>query len=196
MDGRETNAEQRRFITDTESTNSHENPCADLRWTESLSHPLCIATGRELTIRDSDVAATDLALEKGDDLVNGQLVPDFPMNFYQHLGTPRSTNCSKSTTCARSCMRRPCSSTRLVHSVAQRQSQVAALNMLGRRQPFDISPFFWSQHYDVAIQYVGHAECWDSIQKRLRAAAVSAGLTGVFCPMNLPLFLGSQRHVD
>jgi NADPH-dependent 2,4-dienoyl-CoA reductase/sulfur reductase-like enzyme/nitrite reductase/ring-hydroxylating ferredoxin subunit len=49
-------------------------------------------------------------------------------------------------------------------TLAQRQGQVAALNMLGRRQPFDISPFFWSQHYDVAIQYVGHAERWDSIE--------------------------------
>jgi hypothetical protein len=36
--------------------------------------------------------------------------------------------------------------------------------MLGRHQPFDISPFFWSQHYDVAIQYVGHAERWDAIE--------------------------------
>jgi NADPH-dependent 2,4-dienoyl-CoA reductase/sulfur reductase-like enzyme len=49
-------------------------------------------------------------------------------------------------------------------ALAQRQGQVAALNMLGRRRPFDISPFFWSQHYDVAIQYVGHAERWDSIE--------------------------------
>jgi len=49
-------------------------------------------------------------------------------------------------------------------TLAQRQGQVAALNMLGRRQPFDISPFFWSQHYDVAIQYVGHAERWDAIE--------------------------------
>jgi len=49
-------------------------------------------------------------------------------------------------------------------TLAQRQGQVAALNMLGRRRPFDISPFFWSQHYDVTIQYVGHAERWDTIE--------------------------------
>jgi NADPH-dependent 2,4-dienoyl-CoA reductase/sulfur reductase-like enzyme/nitrite reductase/ring-hydroxylating ferredoxin subunit len=46
--------------------------------------------------------------------------------------------------------------------LAQRQGQVAALNMLGRRRAFDAVPFFWSQHYDVTIHYVGHAEGWDS----------------------------------
>ncbi len=49
-------------------------------------------------------------------------------------------------------------------AVAQRQGQVAALNMLGERQRFDALPFFWSQHYDVAIQYAGHAERWDAIE--------------------------------
>lgn len=47
--------------------------------------------------------------------------------------------------------------------VAQRQGQTAALNMLGLRETFDAVPFFWSQHYDVPINYVGHAEEWDEI---------------------------------
>ena len=47
--------------------------------------------------------------------------------------------------------------------VAERQGQVAALNMLGHATVFDAVPFFWSQHYDVPINYVGHAEQWDEI---------------------------------
>jgi NADPH-dependent 2,4-dienoyl-CoA reductase/sulfur reductase-like enzyme/nitrite reductase/ring-hydroxylating ferredoxin subunit len=58
--------------------------------------------------------------------------------------------------------------------VAERQGQAAARNMLGRREPFDAVPFFWSQHYDVPINYVGHAEQWDEI-------AISGDIAGRDC---------------
>lgn len=47
--------------------------------------------------------------------------------------------------------------------VAERQGVVAARNMLGLQQRFDAVPFFWTQHYDLAINYVGHAEGWDRV---------------------------------
>jgi NADPH-dependent 2,4-dienoyl-CoA reductase/sulfur reductase-like enzyme/nitrite reductase/ring-hydroxylating ferredoxin subunit len=47
--------------------------------------------------------------------------------------------------------------------VAERQGQCAALNMLGHHEKFTAIPFFWSQHYDIQINYVGHAETWDQL---------------------------------
>jgi NADPH-dependent 2,4-dienoyl-CoA reductase/sulfur reductase-like enzyme/nitrite reductase/ring-hydroxylating ferredoxin subunit len=58
--------------------------------------------------------------------------------------------------------------------VAERQGQTAALNMLGLREAFDAVPFFWSQHYDIPINYLGHAESWDEI-------AVEGDIAGKDC---------------
>jgi apoptosis-inducing factor 3 len=48
-------------------------------------------------------------------------------------------------------------------TVAQRQGQTAALNLLGERQPFRDVPFFWSVHYETMVRYVGHAGRWDRL---------------------------------
>jgi NADPH-dependent 2,4-dienoyl-CoA reductase/sulfur reductase-like enzyme len=61
--------------------------------------------------------------------------------------------------------------------VAQRQGEIAARNMLGKRERCAIVPFFWSQHYDVQISYVGHAEKWDRI-------VVAGSIVGRDCRVN------------
>ena len=54
---------------------------------------------------------------------------------------------------------------RIEHWVlAQRQGQAVARTIARERAPFKDVPFFWSQHYDLAINYVGHAVEWDEME--------------------------------
>jgi 3-phenylpropionate/trans-cinnamate dioxygenase ferredoxin reductase subunit len=49
-------------------------------------------------------------------------------------------------------------------TVAQRQGQRAARNILGAKDSRAAVPFFWSQHYNIGINYVGHAAEWERIE--------------------------------
>jgi hypothetical protein len=54
---------------------------------------------------------------------------------------------------------------RIEHWVlAQRHGQAVARDMLGLGAPFHDVPFFWSQHYDVTLSYVGHANSHADIE--------------------------------
>jgi 3-phenylpropionate/trans-cinnamate dioxygenase ferredoxin reductase subunit len=56
---------------------------------------------------------------------------------------------------------------------AQKQGQAAAKNMLGKREPYEEIPWFWSDQYDVNLQLVGHAEEWDETATRGDVAGYS-----------------------
>jgi NADPH-dependent 2,4-dienoyl-CoA reductase/sulfur reductase-like enzyme/nitrite reductase/ring-hydroxylating ferredoxin subunit len=54
-------------------------------------------------------------------------------------------------------------------AVAERMGQTAARNMIGATIPgsdgrWNDVPFFWSQHYDVAINYVGSGVGWERVE--------------------------------
>jgi 3-phenylpropionate/trans-cinnamate dioxygenase ferredoxin reductase subunit len=46
---------------------------------------------------------------------------------------------------------------------ALNQGTTAALNMLGRATPYQRVPYFYSDQYDVGMEYSGHAPSWDRV---------------------------------
>ncbi len=48
--------------------------------------------------------------------------------------------------------------------VAERHGQAIARTLMGRKPSAPSTPFFWSQHHDVTLTYVGHAERFDPPQ--------------------------------
>ena len=71
---------------------------------------------------------------------------------------------------------------------ALHQGPAAARNMLGRAQPYDRVPYFFSDQYEVGMEYAGYARDWDRVVFRgdpasrefiafwLRGARVLAGM--------------------
>lgn len=48
--------------------------------------------------------------------------------------------------------------------VAESQGQVAALNMLGDQVTYQDVPFFWTQHYNLRLRYIGYSEAFDRME--------------------------------
>ncbi len=64
------------------------------------------------------------------------------------------------------CAHHPCYGQRIrvEHwSNALRQGPVAARNMLGAAEPYDCLPYFFSDQYDVGMEYSGFARTWDRV---------------------------------
>jgi len=49
---------------------------------------------------------------------------------------------------------------------AWNQAEAAARSMLGKGAPYDPVLYFWSDQYEIEIQYLGHAAQWDAVVLR------------------------------
>jgi 3-phenylpropionate/trans-cinnamate dioxygenase ferredoxin reductase subunit len=56
---------------------------------------------------------------------------------------------------------------------AQHQGVAAARSMLGKGAPYAPVPYFWSEQYDLNLQYAGHASGQDTVVLRGSVAAGS-----------------------
>ncbi len=83
---------------------------------------------------------------------------------------------------------------------ARRQGPTAARNMLGASEAYDRLPYFYSDQFDLSMEYVGHAPSWDRVVIRgdtasrrflafwLREGRVVAGMSA-----NTPKVIGAMR---
>ena len=93
---------------------------------------------------------------------------------------------------------------------ALEQGPAAARNMLGRDAPYDRVPYFFSDQYDVGMEYAGHATDWDEVVFRgdtagrefiafwLKRDAVVAGMNVNIWDVNehLQALARARRPVD
>ncbi|MGH9075482.1 MAG: NAD(P)/FAD-dependent oxidoreductase, partial [Acidimicrobiales bacterium] len=90
---------------------------------------------------------------------------------------------------------------RLEHwAAACRQGPVAARNMLGAKQAYDSIGYFWSDQYDLAMEYSGYAPTWEEVVVRAEPAGggfvafwLSAGRVAAGMSANVE---GAATHVE
>jgi len=88
--------------------------------------------------------------------------------------------------------------------VAERQGQVAAKNILGIRERYDLAPFFWTTQFGVEIRYVGHAKKWSAVKvegslkgKKCAVQFRQAGRTLAVATINWDLkLLEAEREME
>jgi 3-phenylpropionate/trans-cinnamate dioxygenase ferredoxin reductase component len=69
---------------------------------------------------------------------------------------------------------------RLEHwSAALNQGPIAARNMLGQAMPYDRVPYFFSDQYDLGMEYRGYAPTWDEVV--LRGSPASGSFLAFWC---------------
>lgn len=85
---------------------------------------------------------------------------------------------------------------------ARRQGPTAARNMLGGSEAYDRLPYFYSDQFDLSMEYVGHAPAWDQVVIRGDTASraflafwmiegrVVAGMSA-----NTPKVIGAMRKL-
>ena len=93
---------------------------------------------------------------------------------------------------------------------ARKQGRTAALNMLGRSEPYVRIPYFYSDQFDLGMEYAGYAPTWDRVVFRgdprsrsfvafwLKSGRVVAGMNANIWKVNeaISALVASRRPVD
>lgn len=93
---------------------------------------------------------------------------------------------------------------------ARRQGRIAARNMLGLAEPYDRVPYFYSDQFDLSMEYAGYAPAWDRVIFRgvpasrvfvafwLKNGRVVAGMNANVPKVNAAIsaLVGSRKQVD
>lgn len=95
---------------------------------------------------------------------------------------------------------------------ARAQGRAAARNILEHKEAYDRIPYFYSDQFDLSMEYVGYAPRWDRIVYRgdpagrafiafwltdgAVRAAMSVGISGAIEPLRALIASGAPAHID